>query len=102
MKVCIGMIMIIFLFCAVTLAALNAADNPATSHDEIASLVMTTCTKCHDTKRICKNIEKKTRDEWDTTVTRMIKKGARLSVEDKDQVVGYFFSLTPGSKPLCE
>jgi len=98
MKVCIGMILIIFLFCAVSPSALSAAENP----DEIASLVMTTCTKCHDTKRICKNIEKKTRDEWDSTVTRMIEKGAGLTVEDKEQVVGYFFSLTPGSKPLCE
>jgi cytochrome c5 len=102
MKLCIGIVMAIFLFGAVSLTALSTAETAAQSDDESASLVMTTCTKCHNAKRICKNLGEKNQEEWDKTVTRMIKKGAQLPIEKKGLVIEYFLSQTPGSKPLCE
>ena len=102
MKPCIGIVLVVFLSGALILTAQSTASSSAQSDDEIAPLVMTSCSKCHDTKRICKNIGKKNREEWDTTVTRMIEKGALLPLERKDQALDYLTALSPGSKPICE
>ncbi len=103
MKPCIGIVMAVFLFGALILTAQSTAtSSSAQSDDEIAALVMTSCSKCHDTKRVCKNIGKKNREEWDTTVTRMIEKGAPLPLEKKDEALDYLTALSPGSKPICE
>ena len=102
MKTCIGIVMAVFLFGALSLAAQSAESSSAQPSDEIAALAMTSCSKCHDTKRICKNIGIKNQEEWDKTVTRMIEKGAPLPLERKDQVIEYFLSVSPGSKPICE
>jgi hypothetical protein len=102
MKPCIGIFMAIFLFGALSLTTPRAESSSAQLNDEIAALVMTSCSKCHDTKRICKNIGEKNREEWDKTVTRMIEKGALLPLEKKDQAIEYFLSASPGSKPICE
>ena len=101
MKPFIGLVMAIFLFGVVSLTAQSAAEPPAQSYDEISSLVMITCSKCHNTERICKNIREKNLKELDTTVTRMIEKGAALPVEKKDLAIDYLLSLEKGSKPIC-
>jgi len=102
MKPCIGIAMAVFLFVALSLTTLSTQSSSAQSDDGIAALVMTSCSKCHDTQRVCKNIGKKNQGEWDTTVTRMIEKGAPLPIENKDQVIEYLLTISPGSKPICE
>ena len=102
MKPCIGIVLVVFLFGTLNLMAQSAQSSPAQPSDEIAALVMTSCSKCHDTQRVCKNIGKKNQGEWDTTVTRMIEKGAPLPIEKKDQVIEYLLTISPGSKPICE
>jgi cytochrome c5 len=45
------------------------------------------CTACHDTGRI--SGQKKTKDAWIDTVSRMMDKGASLSGDDFDTVIDY-------------
>jgi hypothetical protein len=69
---------------------------------ETGKTIMTTCTVCHDTQRICDALGKKDRDAWSMTVTRMVGKGASLDKEGIPQVVGFLSGLNPGSKPVCK
>jgi cytochrome c5 len=52
-----------------------------------ATLVNDRCTVCHTADRI-KNA-RKTRDEWNTTVTRMQGRGAKLTSDEKTLLVDY-------------
>jgi mono/diheme cytochrome c family protein len=52
-----------------------------------AQLLETRCSVCHSVDRAKQ--AKKTHDEWDQTVTRMIGKGAQLTEEEKTVLVDY-------------
>jgi cytochrome c553 len=65
-------------------------------------LVMTACTACHDTQRICSNLENKDKDAWTLTVTRMKDKGAALGTGDIARVAEYLAGLKAGAKPVCK
>jgi len=68
----------------------NAASPAATSAPTAAdgaTLLQERCSVCHTTDRITQ--ARKTSAEWDTTVTRMIGKGAQLSSEEKTVLVDY-------------
>ena len=69
---------------------------------EPGNTVMTACTVCHDTQRICDALGKKDKDAWGMTVTRMVGKGASLDKEGIPQVVDFLSGLKPGSKPVCK
>ncbi len=69
---------------------------------EPGKTVMTACTVCHDTQRICDALGKKDKDAWSMTVTRMVGKGASLDKEGIPQVVNFLSGLTPDSKPVCK
>ncbi len=55
------------------------------------SLVDNECSKCHNTKRIYSANKKP--GEWEKTVDRMIKKGAKIKPEEKDAVIKYLNTL---------
>jgi hypothetical protein len=101
MKTIISIAIGIFFLSTLCLASNITSLTSAKETDDAQSLVMTACTKCHDTNKICKKIGKKSREKWDKTVSRMIKKGAELPEDKKDLVIDYLLSLEPGSKPVC-
>jgi hypothetical protein len=55
------------------------------------SLVDDECSKCHSTKRIYSANKKA--GEWEKTVDKMIKKGAKIKPEEKDAVIKYLNTL---------
>jgi hypothetical protein len=64
--------------------------------------VMTACTACHDTQRICNALGKKDKYTWAQTVNRMVGKGAALDKDSVPQVVDFLTSLKAGSQPICK
>jgi competence ComEA-like helix-hairpin-helix protein len=62
-------------------SAHSAADDP------YAELFAQTCNRCHDGARI--TAVRRTRDEWQDVITKMIEKGAMGSEEDFLNVFGY-------------
>ncbi len=68
----------------------NTANPVATSAPAAtdgAALLQERCTVCHNTDRITQ--AQKTNTAWDTTVTRMISKGAQLTDQEKTVLVDY-------------
>jgi hypothetical protein len=63
-----------------------SSTQPATVLDG-KTLVETRCTVCHTTDRII--IKKATLEQWQTTVDRMIGKGAKLTAEEEKVLVQY-------------
>ena len=84
----------------VGLAALSFTA-PASAQDP-ASTVMSACSKCHNTQRICANLGVKDKAAWNTTVTRMMGKGAQVSEADKPAVVEWLAAQQAGAKPVCQ
>lgn len=64
--------------------------------------VLTVCTSCHNTKRICKNLGEHDAAWWSAKVGLMIGKGAKLDPQGKDAVVAYLSSRKSGDKPVCD
>ncbi|MBI4804175.1 MAG: hypothetical protein HY795_02970 [Desulfovibrio sp.] len=69
---------------------------------DASQTVMSTCTKCHNAKRICSTLGVKDKAAWDVSVTRMIKNGAQLPEKDKPAVVEWLAAQKAGAKPVCE
>jgi len=57
----------------------------------VKSLVDSECSKCHNLKRVYSANKKA--GEWETTVDRMINKGAKIKPEEKDAVIKYLNTL---------
>ncbi|EGY25552.1 hypothetical protein DA2_2270 [Desulfovibrio sp. A2] len=74
---------------------------PASAQDPAAT-VMSACSKCHNTQRICANLGVKDKTAWNTTVTRMMGKGAQVSEADKPAVVEWLAAQQAGAKPVCQ
>jgi hypothetical protein len=55
------------------------------------ALVDDACSKCHNTKRIYS--ANKNLAQWEITLDRMIKKGAKIKPEERDPVLKYFNTL---------
>jgi hypothetical protein len=64
-----------------------AAGGGAPALTDGATLLETRCSACHSADR--PKQAKKTRDQWDQTVTRMIGKGAQLTDAEKAVLVDY-------------
>jgi hypothetical protein len=58
---------------------------------KVKSLVDSECSKCHNLKRVYSANKKA--GEWEKTVDRMIKKGAKIKPEEKDAVIKYLNTL---------
>jgi hypothetical protein len=67
-----------------------------------SDLVTTACTACHTPERICDALGKKDKDAWNTTVSRMVDKGANVPKENIPELVEYLANLKPGSPPVCK
>lgn len=66
------------------------------------SLVMTACTACHSSQKICDKLGTKDKNAWNETVTRMVGKGAKVPSESLSILVDYLAGLQPGSAPVCK
>jgi hypothetical protein len=55
------------------------------------ALVDDACSKCHNTKRIYS--ANKNLAQWEITLDRMIKKGAKIKPEERDPVLKYLNTL---------
>jgi hypothetical protein len=67
------------------------ATAPLFAQQAAKSLVDIECSQCHSTKRIYSANKKA--GEWEKTVDRMIKKGAKIKSEEKDAVIKYLNTL---------
>lgn len=68
-----------------------AGCSPSTDGIDPAALLEERCGSCHSVS-IPKNA-RKSRSDWDETVTRMVNKGARLSPAEKKALVGHLARL---------
>ena len=67
---------------------LSTVELPAVwAQDDGATLLDQRCSVCHSSDR--PKSKKKTPEEWNATVTRMIGKGAKLSPDEKQVLVDY-------------
>jgi len=55
------------------------------------AIVDNVCSKCHNTERIYKANKKPA--EWEATVEKMTKKGAKVKPEEKDTILKYLNTL---------
>jgi cytochrome c5 len=86
----IAVVFLIAVAAALASCKSNTAGPAATSAPAAAdgaALLQERCTVCHSADRITQ--ARKTSTEWDTTVTRMIDKGAQLNSEEKTVLVDY-------------
>ena len=91
------------LFIYIWLCGFSSCTNPSSQpKGDPGNMVMTACTACHDTQRICDALGKKDKDAWAQTVNRMVGKGAALDKDSVPQVVDFFTSLQAGSQPICK
>lgn len=61
--------------------------SPGAGSGQGMALLEDRCTKCHSLDRVVQS--RKTRDDWEDVVERMIEKGATLSHDEKDALVEY-------------
>jgi len=64
-----------------------AATTAPTDGGDGEALLNDRCTKCHNLTRVMN--AKKTAEEWEKTVTRMVSKGAKLTNEEQQVLVDY-------------
>lgn len=69
--------------------------------DECAALMISQCQACHQTSRICQQLGKKSRWDWEKTINNMIRHGAKLSETEKTLVIDCLFSAQPGADFVC-
>jgi hypothetical protein len=76
---------------AVTDTAPSAGQISSTSAIDGAALIIEKLQDHHDAERIYS--AQKTREEWNTTLDRMISYGAKISEEEKQIIIDYLLSL---------
>jgi hypothetical protein len=90
-------------FIYISLCGFSSCSKPSSEpKGDPGTMVMTACTACHDTQRICDALGKKDKDTWAQTVNRMAGKGAALDTDSTPQVVDFLASLKAGSQPICK
>lgn len=77
----------ILLLSLVIAFAISGSGIAATQAETGDTLLKNRCSVCHSPARA--ESAQKTRDQWETTVTRMIGKGAQLSSDEKATLVDY-------------
>jgi len=85
------------LFMGLMLAEAPRAQPP----EDPSAIVMSRCTKCHNTKKICNNLDKKDVEEWTQTIEKMVSRGAAVAPEDIPALAEYLAGMESGSKPVC-
>lgn len=64
-------------------------------------LVMGKCGTCHEAQKLCTHLGKHDAAGWAVIVDGMIKKGAKISDEEKQSIAAYLAGLKGGEKPIC-
>jgi cytochrome c5 len=85
-KLLLGMV-VLFLVAASVLSACGGGTSEEPVSIDGETLLQERCTECHGLERTTS--AQKTRAEWDSTVTRMVNKGAELSDEEQAVLVDY-------------
>lgn len=67
--------------------AVSGFSSVALASEEGAALLESRCSVCHSSSR--PKSKQKTPEQWDKTVTRMMGKGAQLTVDEKKILVDY-------------
>ncbi len=62
-------------------------DSPSPAPPDGAALLRDRCSTCHALNRVQET--RKSRDEWERTVDRMIRRGAQLNPEERDALIAY-------------
>ncbi len=75
------------------------ADTPPSNPEET---VMSACSACHDTGKVCKALGSRNLEAWTKTVQRMVGKGAKVPSGDIPAVSSYLAGLKRGSRPVCK
>jgi cytochrome c5 len=75
------------LFLGLVVSLSLAGTGFAATAEKGAELLESRCSVCHPAARPM--AAKKTQEEWDVTVTRMLGKGAKLTADEKSELVDY-------------
>ncbi|HDP23901.1 MAG TPA: cytochrome c [Deltaproteobacteria bacterium] len=86
--------------CFMVLTSLPVTSVQAQESDPEA-LVLKSCGTCHGLNRVCKALGKDA-TWWESTVNRMVKRGAKLKQEDVQAVAEYLSQLEQGAKFVCD
>ena len=68
---------------------------------DIGPTIQQTCTKCHSPKRICLNLGVKSESAWNSTINKMVGKGAKLPKDRINEAASFLSTLEPGAPLLC-
>lgn len=71
-------------------------DAVAEQYGEGRALLQERCTSCHNLNRVKRKIGEYNAGEWDEYVTRMQKKGARVTDSEKEIIVKFLSTLESG------
>ena len=86
--------MLLLVLLGTVLAACSGAQEPAAGSDlDGKALVEERCTQCHNLQTVTGTA--KSRDGWQSTVERMIGKGAKLNDAEKAAVIDYLSEAYP-------
>lgn len=61
--------------------------------DKASMIIEEQCSRCHSTEKINQEKGKYDVKEWEETVDRMIKKGAKIDLEQKKLIIDYLSSF---------
>lgn len=80
--------------------AIAAGPNDILPDAPAKAIVVRACTACHQAPQIV--VKRRTADDWDLVIGKMIDRGARLTNAEEDQVYDYlvkYFGQAPAKTP---
>lgn len=104
MKKYLGMLMVpVFALCFSLFASgfSTCSEEPSQPKGDPTGTVMSACSACHSTQKVCDALGKKDKAAWTQTVDRMVGKGAAINKDSIPAVVELLAGLAPGTKPIC-
>ena len=82
--------MALFPILALCILGLAGCDLTGFSSNPAKRLIKSKCSACHSTKRIYE--VHRSREDWQQIVHRMVRHGAQLSTDEKEQILDYLES----------
>lgn len=86
---------------AILLLVVSVLPNHAAVSEDCAQILNNRCQECHAKARICQALKKKNENGWKRTVQLMIKKGARLSEDERLQLLQCLSQKNPAVLAFC-
>jgi hypothetical protein len=85
------------------MASCNGPAEIETPPDAVCrSIVNEKCVKCHYKTRICHALGTKSLGDWHKTINFMLKQGAQLNQDEKNEVIACLSSLPKESAVVCD